>query len=225
MIDSAQCIQAILQGDWQNAIALNLEVLQQNPQDVETLNRLAFAYTAIGKISKAREAYQKVLEIDECNPIALKNLKKLSENISRKNGYTPFSINNNMFLEEVGKTKVITLVNAAPPKVLGTLQVGQPLTLSIKRMKIFVLDEKEQFLGMLPDNVSKRLIKFINGGNKYTTYVKSVENRIAMIFMKEEKRAVKFKNQPSFIISDTQHSLVIHNKRKNADENHDLSEE
>lgn len=217
MIDASQAIQAILQGDWNNAITFNLQVLEQNPDDVETLNRLAFAYSALGKVNKARAMYQKVLEIDECNPIALKNLKKLNDGSSRKNGFATFAINNNMFLEEVGKTKVVTLVNTAPPSMLRTLQAGQPLTLCIKRNKIFVLDENEQFLGMLPDNISKRLIKFIKGGNKYITYIKAVENRNATIFMKEIKRASKFKNQPSFIVNDGSQSLVIHSKKKTVD--------
>lgn len=226
MIDSSQAIQAILQGNWDKAIALILEVLDNNPQDVETLNRLAFAYTAIGNTHKARETYNKVLDIDECNPIALKMLKKLGDGVTRKNGYTPFAINNTMFLEEVGKTKVITLVNTAPPKVLRTLQIGQPLLLCIKRMKIFVLDEKEQFLGMLPDNISKRLIRFIKGGNKYTTYIKAVENRNAIIFMREEKRASRFKNQPSFIITEASQTLLNHSKKKNLElNNQTLSDE
>ena len=200
---------------------------EENNQDIETLNRLAFAYTALGKIANARGIYQKVLDIDPCNPIALKNIKKLGDSNSRKNEYTPFTINNTMFLEEVGKTKVITLVNTAPPRVLRTLQPGLPLILHIKRMKIFVLDEKQQFLGMLPDNSSKRLIKFIKGGNKYTTYIKSVENRIVTIFMREVKRSAKFKNQPSFVITDaSQQTLILPNKRKNNETNHhDISEE
>ncbi len=227
MTDTAHAIQAILHGDWEKAIQLNLAILEENNQDIETLNRLAFAYTALGKIANARGIYQKVLDIDPCNPIALKNIKKLGDSNSRKNEYTPFTINNTMFLEEVGKTKVITLVNTAPPRVLRTLQPGLPLILHIKRMKIFVLDEKQQFLGMLPDNSSKRLIKFIKGGNKYTTYIKSVENRIVTIFMREVKRSAKFKNQPSFVITDaSQQTLILPNKRKNNETNHhDISEE
>jgi len=227
MTDTAHAIQAILHGDWEKAIQLNLAILEENNQDIETLNRLAFAYTALGKIANARGIYQKVLDIDPCNPIALKNIKKLGDSNSRKNEYTPFTINNTMFLEEVGRTKVITLVNTAPPRVLRTLQPGLPLILHIKRMKIFVLDEKQQFLGMLPDNSSKRLIKFIKGGNKYTTYIKSVENRIVTIFMREVKRSAKFKNQPSFVITDaSQQTLILPNKRKNNETNHhDISEE
>lgn len=225
MTEATQAIQAILQGNWDKAIALSLLLVEQNPEDVEALNRLAFAYTAIGKITKARETYHKVLELDDCNPIALKKLKKLSDSTSRKESFSTFSINTDMFLEEVGKTKVIALVNTAPPKVLRTLQSGQPLVLHIKRMKIFVLDEHEQFLGMLPDNISKRLIKFINGGNKYSLYVKAIESHTVAIFMKEIKRATRFKNQPSFFFSDAQQTVVVHTKKKPSEPDHDLLDE
>ena len=65
-------------------------------------------------------------------------------------------------------------------------------------MKIFVLDNNKQYVGMFPDDISKRLIKFLNGGNKYEAYVKTVDNHRLIIFVKETKRSLRFKNQPSF---------------------------
>jgi len=214
MTNAIQAIQATLQGNWEQAITLNEELLQENPKDIETLNRLAFAYTAIGNAGEAKKLFQMVLDIDGSNPIALKNLKRLGDGGIKKNGFSPFHIDNTMFLEEVGKTKVISLVNTAPLNILRILQVGQPLTLCIKRSKIFVLDGKEQFLGMLPDNISRRLIKFLNGGNQYMTYVKAVFNRDITVFIKEIKRSNRFKNQPSFFISDSSQQSPIFIKKK-----------
>jgi len=218
----SDAIQATLKGDWEKAVKLNLEILLENPKDLECLNRLAFAYAALGKNKEAKSTYKKVLEIDDTNPIALKNLKRLGENIIRKNNAPTFLIDNSMFLEEVGKTKVIALVNTAPPKTLNNLQIGQPVKLAIKRLKIFVLNDEDKFLGMLPDNVSRRLIKFIKGGNKYIAYVKSVEESVT-IFVKEVKRVTRFKNQPSFMNSETQKQSLIFKKGKNYDL--DLEEE
>ncbi len=208
-------IQATLQGDWKRAIELNLAILKENPKDIESLNRLAFAYTVTGKIKEAKTTYNKVLKIDNANPIALKNIKRLGENATRKNLPESFQIDNNMFLEEVGKTKIISLVNTAPPKVLRTLQVGQPVVLSIKRLKIFVLDQSKQFLGMLPDNISKRLIKFMKGGNLYASYIKAIDQHDISIFVKETKRTARFRNQPSFVVSDIpKQSLNISSSKK-----------
>ena len=196
-----QAIQATLEGNWELAITINEEILKENPTDIETLNRLAFAYIVIGKTTHAKNAYNKVLEIDVFNPIALRNLKRLGINTSPTGASIP-QIMTNMFLEESGKTKIISLVNVAPPSVLQKLQVGQMLKFCTKRFKIFVLDEKDQYIGMLPDSLGARLIKFIKGGNTYEVYIKSVENNTISIFIREKKRSARFKNQPSFLAGE-----------------------
>ncbi|MBI3366867.1 hypothetical protein HY041_04550, partial [Candidatus Roizmanbacteria bacterium] len=40
-----QAIQTALLGDWQNATVINKALLNSNPNDIEALNRLAFALT------------------------------------------------------------------------------------------------------------------------------------------------------------------------------------
>lgn len=198
-----QAIQTALTGDWQTAISLNLALLKENPNDIETLNRLAFASLVVGKIKNAKDAYKKVLELDSKNPIALKNLKRLTEKNKKIVNSTSFSQSllgeaDIMFIEEGGKTKVIELVNVAEPKIINHLMTGESLNIRIKRLKIFVLDIKLQYIGMLPDNLAKRLIRFLKGGNSYVAYVKAVENHRVTIFIKEIKRAARFKNEPSF---------------------------
>lgn len=198
-VSKTQAIQTALTGDWNTAIALNKELLKVDPNDIETLNRLAFSFTVLGKMKDAKSTYQKVLRLDSQNPIALKNLKRLTVG-SHAGGQTPvLGVGlDTMFLEESGKTKVIELLNIADPKVIIHLMTGESVTLRIKRLKIFVLDAKEQFIGMLPEDIGRRLIKFMKGGNSYQAWMKSVENHRVTVFIKEEKRSSRFKNQPSF---------------------------
>ena len=210
-----QAIQIALIGDWNKAIALNLEILSTEPTDIDTLNRLAFAYTISGKLQEAKNIYQQVLEIDSANPIAIKNLKRLGSTLTTK---PALHISTNMFLEESGKTKIVSLINTAPTQVIKTLQMGQVVHLNIKRSKIFVQDEQKQYVGMLPDDIGKRLIMFLEGGNEYETYVKSAHDHEVMIFIKETKRANKYKNQPSFLFGEKTH-LTLSTKK-----NHDLEE-
>ncbi len=208
----SQAIQIALTGDWEKAIQLNNEILKEDPKDIDTLNRLAFAFNILGKAKEAKDTYQKVLDIDPANPIALKNLKKLTGGTSPTKA--SLHIATNMFLEESGKTKIVTLVNTAPKQIVKTLQLGQLLTLSIKRSKIFVLEEQKQYIGMLPDDISRRLIKFLEGGNQYAAYVKSATENDVVIFIREVKRVSKFKNQPSFLVGDKTH-LAISSSTKN----------
>lgn len=199
-----QAIQTALMGDWNTAILLNQELLKENPEDLETLNRLGFALTVVGKVNDAKKIYRKVLEIDNQNPIALKNLKRLNEskkNIKFKTSSTISSNHiNTIFIEESGKTKVIELINVATPKIVVNLMTGELLSLCIKRLKIFVLNSNGAYIGMLPEDIGRRLIKFIKGGNCYEACVRAIESHHkVVIFIKEIKRVSRFKNQPSFI--------------------------
>lgn len=211
----SQAIQTALMGDWNTAIQINQELLEENPDDLETLNRLAFALTVVGKTKEAKKIYHRVLDIDEQNPIALKNLKRLNNSNKKAHCNSQYSLANQintMFIEETGKTKVIELVNLAAPKIIGNLMTGELLTLCIKRLKIFVLDGKKQYVGMLPDDIGKRLIKFIKGGNIYEACVRAIEDHKVVIFTKEVKRVSRFKNQPSFISGDKTKSALTNKK-------------
>lgn len=221
-----QAIQLALKGNWEQAREINQKILQENPDDIETLNRLAFAYTALGKNKDAGLTYEKVLKLDNQNPIALRNLKRLSGNKktnSDDNQHIPLviSISDTMFIEEHGKTKVIELVNLAPSEIYGTLMIGEMLNLRIKRSKIFVLDGNEKFIGMLPDDIGKRLLKFLSGGNIYHACVKSVSKKGVTIFIKEMKKVTRFKNQPSFLWAleaKNQHNKSYRDSKEDSDE-------
>lgn len=194
----AQAIQTALVGDWDTAINLNQEILQETPDDIDTLNRLAFALLSSGKAKDAKGIYEKVLSLDMKNPIAIRNIKRLGDpTIKRVN----IAINN-LFIEEPGKTKVMDLINVADKKVISHLRSGEMLKISIKRSKIFVLDSDSQFIGMLPDDICQRLIRFMESGNEYEAYVRTVDNNKVSIFIRETKRVKKFKDQPSFISND-----------------------
>lgn len=221
-----KAIQTALTGNWQEAILTNKELIKENSKDIDALNRLALAYTIVGKIKSAKMTYQKVLDIDPLNPIALRNLKNLKgSNKSIKIDSSSAPTLNNQFIEETGKTKILDLVNIAPASVIQGLRTGESVTLSIKRLKIFVLKNEKQYIGVLPDDVGKRLIKFIKAGNKYEAYIKSTNSHKVIIFIKELKRASKFKNQPSFLMM-TESVLFDKEKLKNAKANlQELEEE
>lgn len=198
-----QAIQLALLGEWEKAIDVNHQILQETPDDVETLNRIGFAYTALRRTKDAIQSYEKVLSLDDQNPIALKNMKRLIAN--KKNNdttnHTPLfiALADTMFIEEYGKTKVVELINVAQSQVIAHLMTGEMVTLRIKRSKIFVLDTNDTFIGMLPDDIGKRLIKFMTGGNTYSACIKGISKKGVIIFIKEVKHANRFKNQLSFL--------------------------
>ncbi|MDP2649529.1 MAG: tetratricopeptide repeat protein [bacterium] len=195
-----KAIQAMLLGDWKSAASLNKTLIKEDPEDIDALNRLAYVFTILGKIQDAKSTYRKVLKIDILNQIAMRNIKKLTEMKPRQIARSLSSIKgvNSTFLEETGKTKIISLVNTAQPKIIALLTTGQPVVITIKRSKIFVQDQNNQYLGVLPDDIGRKLIRLIKGGNMYTACIKSATEHNVCVFVKETKRVSKYKNQPSF---------------------------
>ena len=194
-------IKSALDNDWEAAVQCNKELLQENPKDLDALNRLAYAYMQSGRFKDANQTYNSVIELDKTNPKATKNLKKLNSLSQSNNGHTSTShINHmdNVFIQEAGKTKTIDLSNVADKRTLMSLQHGDEVSLTIKRSKVFCLTAEKTFIGMLPDNVGIRLISFMKGGNEYQACVKGVDDKNVTVFIKETKRAKKFSNQSSF---------------------------
>lgn len=226
----SQAIQTALVGDWDKAITINKLLLEEDPNDIDTLNRLAFAYLSLGSNKDAKNLYQKVLSLDMKNPIAIRNLKRLGDDPSKK-----ISLQlGNFFIEEPGKTKIIELINVADKKIVCNLRPGEKINLSIKRMKVFAIDQNNQYIGMLPDDMCKRLIKFINGGNKYEAYARTTEINKISIFIRELKRVKKYKDQPSFVNTEKAKLLIVNspgsgkvseNKKMKQPEDSEISEE
>lgn len=200
-------IEAALRQDWETAIRINLELLKKYPEDLEALKRLAFAQMEAGDLEKAKKNYKKILKLDSFNPIALKNLNKLSSikprRLKKKNqnqtlGGALASDLGSLFLEEIGKTKVVKLKNLPEAHILSQQNPGEEVNLSIKRRGISILDRNGNYLGALPDDLAHRLIQFMKYGNKYQAFIKSADKNFLSIFIKEIERSSKFKNQPSF---------------------------
>ena len=194
-------IKLALENNWEAAITVNKQLLDENPHDIGTLNRLSYAYMQSGKFEEAKNSYNRILELDTTNPIATKNLRKLMTLSSRKSNSNLISHLNhmdNVFIQEAGKTKTVDLLNIADRKTLTTLQNGDNVTLTIKLSKIFAITSEKAYIGMLPDNVGIRLIYFMKGGNEYQACIKGVDDKNITLFIKETKRAKKYSDQSSF---------------------------
>ena len=195
-------IRAAINQNWEKAIEINKKIIKENKKNIAALNRLAHAYYQTGETKKASETYKQVLEIDNFNPIANKNIKRLNKAKRIKPNNKKKSINfynsGSMFLEEPGKTKLVSLVRLAQPSILAQTNPAQPVILEPKKRTISIIDENETYLGTIPEDLSIKLIKFIKGGNQYQAFVKNVDHQKLEIFIKETNRGKKFTNDPSF---------------------------
>lgn len=215
-------IEAALTCDWIEASKINQKIVTLAKDDVEALNRLARAQACCNQPNKALKTYKKVLDLDPYNIIAKKNFEKLSrieKFDSSANGHSASGVSTNgqthytatssqklsdIFLFEPGKTKILSLLNLAPPFVLARLSCGDKVEFNLKRHGVFVTDSEGTYLGALPDDLAHKLLYYIDGGNKYEIYVKYATTKSLNVFIREVLRSPKFVNQPSFSANSLQ---------------------
>lgn len=197
-----QAIQAALSAKWEEALTLNQQLILTDPENVDILNRTARAYFELGNLSEAKKFYQKSLDKDPYNAIAAKFLKRIA---AFKNGkYVPNGNGNHnlisadMFIKEPGKSKLVNLLKVAEPQKLSALSSGTEVNLVVKNHTISVTDHTHEYLGVLPDDISHKLIRLIKGGNKYQVLIKSIQPNAVSVLIREISRSAKYKNQPSF---------------------------
>lgn len=193
-----KAISQALKGNWKEAIELNKEILRKTPNDLEALNRLARAYAETGDTKKAKTISKKVLKIDPFNPIAQKCAKKWEK---FKNGPTtdvapkPTA---NIFLEEPGKTKIVSLIRLGDESTLACLDSGDEVSMNLKTHRVSIASMDGKHIGVLPDDIAARLKKLSKSGNKYMSLIKKSEPKEVVLFIREIFRSKRVKDVASF---------------------------
>ncbi len=190
-----KAIQAALHGDWENAVELNLEILETSPNNIAALNRLGKAYTELGQKEAAGDAYQQVLKIDKYDSIATKNLKLLPH---QKNGTATIQLADEDFIELPGLTKSSLLIKVASRDVLLSLTCKQQLQFVPRTRLIAVTTEDNTCIGCLPDDLSLRLKSLLKTGYTYNVCLKGASDNTATIFIRETKRPKRPTAGPTF---------------------------
>lgn len=203
---SQQAISAALSSNWEKALELNQQIVDTDPKNVEALNRLGRASFELGKLTQAKKYFDCALQNDPYNQIAAKFLKRIKtfskkspkgETSAETSTYLP--VDGDMFIEEAGKTKMVSLLKVAEPQKLSTLSAGVQVKFVIKNHSIAVTDQGDDYLGVLPDDISHHLIRLIHGGNKYQAVIKNIKTNSLSLIIREVYRCPRFRNQPSFL--------------------------
>lgn len=188
-------ISAALAGNWEEALEINKQILELDPENIDALNRLANSYYELGQTDKAIEAAGNALKIDPLNPIAQRCLKRFKR--IQKQTTKIISANPQTFLEEPGKTKIVNLVHLANQEILLSLTCSEKVEIVCGKYKTSITRSDGTYIGKLPDDLANRLIHLIKAGNKYDAYIKSVSEKQVKIFIRETYRAQQNQN-PTF---------------------------
>jgi tetratricopeptide (TPR) repeat protein len=197
-IDLAQqSIAAALEGSWEKAVTLNKEILKEDNKNVDALNRLARALSELGEISKAKKIAQQVIDLDPSNSIAIKALKKWT-GIKSGDVIPSKTSSPEVFLEEPGKTKMVSLLHLGCMSVIGKLDSGDEVMINDHCHRVAITTMDGKYIGRLPDDLSARLKKLISLGNVYKSYIKSIDPENVEVFLREVQRGKKAGDTASF---------------------------
>ena len=184
-----EAITLALESKWEEATALNIEIVDEYPRDVEAYNRLGKALSEQGKYQESEDAFRKAVEISPANVIARKNLQRLvhlkRDKIKPKNVY---KVTPELFIEERGKTTTISFDRSSSDKSHLRMTPGDLLVLSVSGNEMIVQSPDGVHLGTLESKLGLRLARLMSAGNKYTAAVTSVDEKRLVVMIKETYR-------------------------------------
>jgi tetratricopeptide (TPR) repeat protein len=201
-LSSKQAIALAMEGRWREAVEANESLIESFANDVDACNRLGRAHMELGEYSLSRKAYEKALEINPYNIIAQKNINRLSHLVevgTESNGESvPDKVEPKQFIEEVGKAGVVDLRRLAPPEILAKTVAGSRVNLEIEGRRLVVENGHGEYLGQVEPKHGQRLIKLMEGGNRYTAVIISSTEDTATVIIREVYQHPGQSGQPSF---------------------------
>lgn len=195
-----QAVQAALEADWTKAVELNTAILEKNAEDLEARNRLGRALLETGKLEEAKAAYTEVIKAEPNNPIALRNVARLNTLIEHKTktNATKSKTQPRLFIEDMGKTGILRLINPAPPQVVAKYSPGAEAELRERDGLIAVHARDGELLGFLEPKVGRRLLDLINTGNEYVVAVVSNDQQNPRVAIRETLQSPENAQRISF---------------------------
>lgn len=182
---------AAFEGNWEDAVTLNMQVIDRFQKDAEAFNRLGRAYLSLGNLDEAKEAYSKALRADPANLIARRNLQRLeilrghggksSADVTRP-GSMPRTT---AFLEEVGKTWVDELVNPGDLQLLADVSPGEELQLSEEDGRLVARRATGERLGEVEPKTGRHVLDLMASGNRYEMFALGLSGQTLRTILRE----------------------------------------
>ncbi len=207
---SREAVDLAIQGRWEEAGVVNRDIIEKFPAAVEAHNRLGRALTELGNFAQAKGAYLKALELAPNNAIAKKNLARLASlsEVAVTSSDEPHKISPlkaqarrvapELFTAEMGKTRVVSLLNMASDEVLAKMGLGIQVYLRVKGQRLVVENADGEYLGEVEPKQGLRLIRLIEGGNRYAVAILSHRGNEMQVLIREVYQHPSQGGRPSF---------------------------
>lgn len=195
-----QAVAAALDADWPRAAELNSKILEGSPDDVDARNRLGRALLELGRLDEAKVAFAEVLKAEPYNSIAIRGQQRLAQlgEHKAKAVQTTSKTQPRLFIEDMGKTGILRLINPAPAHILARYSAGAECELREQEGLLAVHARDGELLGFLEPKVGRRLIDLIRTGNQYVAAIVSNEQLNARVAIREVLQSVENASRISF---------------------------
>ena len=170
--------------NWERAKQVNLAILNQLKNNIETLNRLGIAYTKLDQKQNAIKCFDKVINISPNNIIAQKNLTALKSSNNKKISNT---IDKKLLVNDSSKSINIKFELKSSIK---SLNPGDDLIIKTSNETISIFKNKI-LLNELNNNLAKRIAKLMKLGNKYSCTVIGTNEKKINVSIKETHKSDK----------------------------------
>lgn len=182
-----QAVAAALDADWPRATELNTKILEAAPDDVEARTRLGRALIEQGKPEDAKVAFAEVLKAEPYNSIAIRGAQRVNQLLEHKSKAvtTNTKTQPRLFIEDMGKTGILRLINPAPAHILARYSAGSECQLREQEGLLAVHARDGELLGFLEPKVGRRLIDLIRTGNQYVAAIVSNDQANARVAIRE----------------------------------------
>ena len=198
---SNEAISLALSGEWERATEVNRAILELFEDDVEAMNRLGKALMELAQYDEAKKILNRVVLVAPYNNIAKKNIARLTQlgdapavaKQARKGGGAP-----QLFIEESGKSGMTVLRNMASRQVIARIAPSDPANLVVEHNNINVYDGNGEYLGQIDPKMARRLIRLMDGGNKYDAAIVGINEQAVSIIVRETHRDPSLRSVCSF---------------------------
>ena len=195
-----QAVAAALDADWPRAVELNTKILEAAADDIEGRNRLGRAFIELGRLDEAKAAFAEVLKAEPYNSIAIRGSQRVTALLEHKAKAvtTNTKTQPRLFVEDMGKTGILRLINPAPAHVLARYSPGSECQLKEQDGLLAVHARDGELLGFLEPKVGRRLIDLIRTGNQYVAAIVSNDQANARVAIREVFQSVENSSRISF---------------------------
>ena len=181
--------------NWERAKQINLAILNQQKNNIETLNRLGIAYIKLGQKQNAVKCFTHVIKISPNNIISQKNLQKLHLAGDKKISNT---IDKKYLVNDSSKSINLKFeLNEKISSLDKEIGAGDNLIIKQKEDSISIYKDKI-LLNVIKHTIAKRISKLIKLGNKYSCTVIGSNEKYIRVNIKEIFKSESTMNIISF---------------------------